>query len=119
MKLTELIIKGVPAHLRHPVLGEVLWAEVWPAQGYALYWAKGREKHEPLVVDSTVLFCDKWELLDENGESYVPNRFELLIEAVKRKTPEQTRADLIRIGVINEDGTLTEHYGGRKKKKKK
>ena len=41
-----------------------------------------------------------------------------LIAALKR-TPEETVQQLIRIGVYNEDGTLTPHYQPRPKAKKK
>ena len=41
-----------------------------------------------------------------------------LIAAMKR-TPEETFRELVRIGIYNEDGTLTEHYQPRPKAKKK
>ncbi len=38
------------------------------------------------------------------------NDFQYLIDNIKIKTPEETKKDLIRLGVITEDGKLTPKY---------
>src|SRR5205823_4409103 len=41
-------------------------------------------------------------------------KFAYLVEELNKTTPEEVLQDLIRIGVYDEDGNLTEKYGGKK-----
>lgn len=65
MKLYELLQPNVPANLHHPTLGHVKWCDLQDGQGFGLYWSHGQEKNDPLVVDSTILFDNVWEIYDE------------------------------------------------------
>ena len=46
-------------------------------------------------------------------------KFAFVLDVIAKRTPEETVRELIRIGVYNEDGTLTPHYQPRPKPKKK
>ena len=46
-------------------------------------------------------------------------KFAYALIAAQKRTPEETVRELIRIGVYNEDGTLTPHYQRGIKAKKK
>ena len=47
------------------------------------------------------------------------SKFSYILDFVRKRTPEETRQALIRAGIINEDGTLTDHYMPKAKKKAK
>ncbi len=57
----------------------------------------------------------------DGTESALAGKFAFMLERLKNASPEQTRLDLIRAGIITPDGELTPHYtrGVRTKKKKK
>jgi hypothetical protein len=42
-------------------------------------------------------------------------KFAYLVEELNKTTPEEVLQDLIRIGVYDEEGNLTEKYGGKKR----
>ncbi len=46
------------------------------------------------------------------------NKFAYVLEVLKKKTPEQVKQDLIRIGIYNEAGELMPKYKPAAKKKK-
>jgi len=48
-----------------------------------------------------------------------PNKFGFILDRAKKRTPQQTRQALIRIGVLSEDGKLTAHYQPLAKAKRK
>lgn len=67
MRVNQLVNPDKDALLHHPTCGFVRWkGEYEGCDDRSLVWAKGREKDRPLVVDSTVLFCDKWEITTED-----------------------------------------------------
>lgn len=64
MKLWELVTPNESMRLRHPIIGYVKWDDLKDGQGWALYFAHGYDKDDPLVVDELVLFDDQWEKHD-------------------------------------------------------
>jgi hypothetical protein len=68
MKLSELIKdKTAELKLHHPQIGHVVWGECRTRKGdplghYGLYFARGHEKYDMLVVDESIFFDDTWEI---------------------------------------------------------
>lgn len=57
--------------------------------------------------------------MEGNPQPEPTGKFAYALIAAQKRTPEETVRELIRIGVYNEDGTLTPHYQPRMKAKKK
>lgn len=66
-RIAALIQPGQPARLEHPICGRVDWLERAPGEGFMLVWAEGPEKGRPLSVDETVLFDDRWTVVEGEG----------------------------------------------------
>lgn len=64
MHLLALIRKDAPAELRHPEIGRVLWHDDASGVGWRLVFAGGPEAGMPLEADESVLFDDRWELVE-------------------------------------------------------
>ncbi len=60
-RVSDLVRPDYNSRLSHPVVGYVNWKPEYPGSpARILVWANGPEKGKPLVVDETVLFCDRW-----------------------------------------------------------
>lgn len=68
MKLHDIIKIDETIRLYHPIVGFVKWDDLQDGQGWALYFAHGPDKNDPLFVDMLVLFDDEWVRYDPPWE---------------------------------------------------
>ncbi len=60
----------------------------------------------------------KTEITAKPSENEMTGKFAFMLDRLDKKTPEEFKDDLIRIGIIDIDGKLMPHYQPQSKKKK-